>query len=145
MTAIWLLNLFGHDWEDSGQLFFTGLIVGVLVIVGAAGLYSFQSKLAAQNQTFAGRLVQHFRSTNTKMYGAFWCPHCRDQKVLFGDAAKQIPYVECDPRGENPQPKLCQDKQIKSFPTWEFNNQLYEGQKTLDQLADLTGYKGARN
>jgi uncharacterized membrane protein/glutaredoxin len=145
MTAIWLLNLFGHDWEDSGQLFFTGLIMGVLVVVGASGLYSIQSRLTAQNQTFAGRLVQHLKSTNTKMYGAFWCPHCENQKALFGDLSKQVPYIECDPRGENPQAKLCQEKQIKSFPTWEFKDKLYEGERTLDQLADLTGYSGARN
>jgi uncharacterized membrane protein/glutaredoxin len=145
MTAIWLLNLFGHDWEDSGQLIFTGLIVGAVVVVGTAGLYSTQSKLSAQNQTFAGRLVQHLKASNVKMYGAYWCPHCRDQKALFGDVVKQVPYIECDPKGENPQTKLCQDKKIKSFPTWEVDNKLVEGQKSLDELATLTGYQGARN
>jgi uncharacterized membrane protein/glutaredoxin len=145
MTAIWLLNLFGHDWEDSGQLFFSGLIVAAVILVGAAGLYSTQSKLSAQNQTFAGRLVQHLKSSDIKMYGAYWCPHCRDQKNLFGTVAKQIPYIECDPKGENPQTQLCQDKKVKSFPTWEVQGKLYEGQKSLDELADLTGYQGARN
>lgn len=148
MTAIWLLNLLGHDWEDSGQLFFTGSIVGVLVIVGAAGLYSIQSRATVLNQSFAGRLVQHLKSTDTKMYGAAWCSHCARQKKMFGDASAQIPYVECstnpqDPR--SPQTQICKDKKITGYPAWEINGKLYEGEKSLDELADLTAYKGAKS
>lgn len=29
-------------------------------------------------------------------YGTEWCPHCKDQKKLFGDALAQVNYVDCD-------------------------------------------------
>jgi hypothetical protein len=47
------------------------------------------------------------------MYGAVWCPHCQDQKALFGDSFKYIKYVECP---DNTQ--LCIDKNIQGYPTW---------------------------
>jgi glutaredoxin len=78
------------------------------------------------------------------MYGAFWCPHCQDQKAMFGDAAKLLPYVECDPRGEHSQTKLCKEKQIKGFPTWEIDGEFYASVQSLNNLADLSGYEGAR-
>lgn len=145
VTSIWLLNLLGHDWEDRGQLFFTGLIASVIVLTGTVGIYSSQGNLMAQSQTFAGKLAQHLKVSGAKMYGAYWCPHCHDQKDLFGSANKQVPYIECDPRGEKPQTKLCQDKGIKGFPTWEIGGKIYEGQRSLDELANLSGYKGSRN
>ncbi|MEE3718977.1 vitamin K epoxide reductase family protein [Tumidithrix elongata RA019] len=144
MFSIWLLNLFGNIWKDIGQLIFIGLIVGVVTLTGTLGVYASQNQLLAQSGTFQGRLVQHLRAIDAKMYGAFWCPHCRDQKELFGEAKKQIPYIECDPRGENPKTQLCQAKGIKGFPTWEIKNKLHEGQKTLEELADLSGYEGSR-
>ena len=47
------------------------------------------------------------------MYGAEWCPHCKDQKAAFGDSFKYINYVECP---DNTQ--LCIDKGIQGYPTW---------------------------
>jgi len=29
------------------------------------------------------------------MFGASWCPHCAEQKKLFGRSAKDMPYFEC--------------------------------------------------
>ena len=29
-------------------------------------------------------LTQHLKQVGAKMYGAFWCPHCQEQKQLFG-------------------------------------------------------------
>lgn len=37
------------------------------------------------------------------MYGAFWCPHCEDQREAFGrEAMADFPYVECFPDGLKP-------------------------------------------
>lgn len=145
VTAIWIMTVWGNRWSDIGQLVFAGFIVGIITTTGTLVIYGIQSQLVAVNNSFAGRLVAHLQRTNSKMYGAFWCPHCREQKALFGDAAKQIPYVECDPRGENPQVELCRQKQITGYPTWEINGQMVSGLQTLDQLADLSGYQGARD
>ena len=47
------------------------------------------------------------------MYGAVWCPHCKEQKDLFGTSFQYIKYVECP---DNIQ--LCTDKWINGYPTW---------------------------
>jgi hypothetical protein len=53
--------------------------------------------------------------------------------------------VECHPQGQNAQPQACQAAGIEGFPTWEINGQKYTGEKTLQELADLSNYRGARN
>jgi glutaredoxin len=80
------------------------------------------------------------------MYGAYWCPHCHDQKQLFGkEAAAQLNYIECAPDGKNGRPDLCEAAKIEGFPAWEIDNQKVEGTQSLERLAELTGYQGLRN
>jgi len=145
MALIWLLTVFGNAWKDVGNLFFTGAIVAIVTLTGTVGVYASQGKIVAQNSSFAGRLANHLTATNAKMYGAYWCSHCQNQKNKFGDAQKLIPYVECDPKGEKPQTALCQQKGIQGFPSWEINGKLLSGERTLDELANESGYTGDRN
>jgi uncharacterized membrane protein/glutaredoxin len=144
LLVIWLLNLIGNSWKDIGQLIFVGMIVGAITLIGTLGVYASQNQLMAQSGTFPSRLVQHLRAIDAKMYGAFWCPHCEEQKEKFGVAKVQIPYIECDSRGPNAQPQLCQAKEIKGYPTWEINQKLYSGERSLEELADLSGFQGSR-
>lgn len=45
-------------------------------------------------------LAKQLKEAGAKMYGAFWCSHCFDQKQIFGAAAMaDFPYVECYPNG----------------------------------------------
>ncbi len=162
-----LLTLIGRAWEDLGQLFFTGIVVGMIALIGAVGIYANVDGTAAQSDhptetsTPGGELgppivnvsgsaeielARHLSNIGAKEYGAFWCPHCHEQKELFGkEAAALINYVECDPRGKNGKPELCKKAEIKGFPTWKMNGQTYEGVQPLEKLANLTGYKGRRD
>jgi hypothetical protein len=88
-------------------------------------------------------LAEHLTQMGARMYGAYWCPYCMRQQELFGSAFDQIDYVECDARGENPQPQLCIDAGIQGFPTWEVNGELYPGLRSLEELATLSGYTGS--
>jgi len=72
-------------------------------------------------------------------YGAFWCPNCAKQKEMFGKSFKYITYVECDARGKDAQPLLCQENNIKGYPTWNINGTKYEGVQSLERLSSLTG------
>ena len=85
-------------------------------------------------------LAIHLSVSEVKMYGAYWCPHCDTQKQLFGRAADRIPYIECDPEGENSQTALCQQKGIQAYPTWEISGELRQGVQPLGKLADLTDF-----
>ena len=88
-------------------------------------------------------LAKHLRKIGAKMYGAYWCPHCKNQIDLFGTTAfRAIDYVECDPRGKNPRPQLCKSAKIRGYPTWEINGKLYPGVQSLEELAETSGYPG---
>jgi uncharacterized membrane protein len=90
----------------------------------------------------AKALAIHLAKSGAKMYGAFWCPHCKQQKSYFGASAERLPYVECSPDGQNaPQAKECADAGIKSYPTWVINGKHIEEVMTLKQLADATGFQ----
>ncbi len=66
------------------------------------------------------------------MFGAYWCPHCADQKALFGKSVKQLPYFECSVNGQ--QTQACNDRGITSYPTWQFDDATI---KALPQTAML--------
>ncbi len=73
----------------------------------------------------------------TTMYGAYWCPHCKSQKELFGESFKYINYVECDLGGkQNPK---CEQEGIKGYPTWKYNNEEKTGELSLAELSEWTG------
>lgn len=77
-----------------------------------------------------------------KFYGAFWCPHCRSQKDIFGKSAKNLPYIECSTPDGNNQLAVCTDAGIESYPTWVFSDETREnGQLTLEKLAEKTSCK----
>ena len=127
-------------------------IVGLsltLVTVGCSGLRHTVKELIADTTNSSNpaktALAEHLKSHQSKLYSTFWCPYCKQQKDLFGrGAAKQIMVIECDPNGQDAQPKLCLDAKVTSFPTWEINGQFYPGFRSLEELADLSGYQGSR-
>jgi uncharacterized membrane protein/glutaredoxin len=87
-------------------------------------------------------LARHLAATKAVMYGAYWCPHCQEQKHLFGSAGGLLPYVECDSKGTNPRPDLCEFAQVRSFPTWVIGGQRVTGTQSLEELARLSRFPG---
>ena len=91
-------------------------------------------------------LAKHLNSTGAIMYSAYWCPHCHDQKELFGkEAVSELVIIECAIDGKNNKNELCQKKGITGYPSWEINGTIDSGVKTLEELAELSGYTGERN
>ncbi len=172
-TAMFVLTILGRAWDDIGQLLFSGLIVSLITIIATLAIYAPIGKRVAGDyisESAAGEiaysisrksgeaeieLAQHLTSVGAKMYGAYWCPHCGDQKKLFGvEAIAEMPYIECAPEGKEPQTQVCQEVFAKieqetgkkaGFPTWEVNGQYLFGSQALEKLADASGYQGARN
>ncbi|NEQ24792.1 MAG: hypothetical protein F6K28_37955, partial [Microcoleus sp. SIO2G3] len=67
-------------------------------------------------------------------------------KQLFGkEALSELNAIECAADGKNGQPQVCAEAGVKGFPSWQINGELTSGTKTLEELADLTGYQGPRN
>lgn len=97
--------------------------------------------LAACSQTETPKasyteLAKCLTEKGVKFYGAYWCPHCQNQKKMFGDDIKYITYIECDPKGENPQPEECAKAGVERFPSWFFPGQgLITGEQKPEDLA----------
>ncbi len=51
--------------------------------------------------------------------------------------------MECDPRGLDPHPDLCQQLGVKAYPTWVVNSERREGVLSLDQLAEMSRFRYA--
>lgn len=170
--VIFGLTLFGRDWEDIGQVIFAGMAAALVSLVVSLVLYNTSippgenyangkvelTTLAATTDIEPGvgweikststtaeiELAKYLTQKGAKMYSAYWCPHCYEQKQLFGkEAWAEISNVECATDAKkNPQPAVCTQAGVKGFPTWSIDGKLDPGAKTLAKLAELTGYKG---
>ncbi|MBM4264134.1 MAG: vitamin K epoxide reductase family protein [Deltaproteobacteria bacterium] len=87
-------------------------------------------------------LADHLTKIEAKFYGASWCPHCKDQKEMFGASAKRLPYVECSPAGpKGPVAEACKTAGVQSYPTWVIKGQRMTGTIALETLAQNSEYK----
>lgn len=112
----------------------------LIIIIVAAGVMLgwrlWQDKQPGKLDEFAACIAD----SGAKFYGAFWCPHCADQKKVFGNSVDLLPYVECsEPDGQS-QTQECIDAGITGYPTWELSGgERLNGTQTLQKLAEKTG------
>lgn len=156
------ISIFGKRWNDVGQLAFIGLLVVFVTLVGVAGIYSTVNQTeSGPTETTAGiapppiqnssgpaeiALAKHLQSIGAVEYSAYWCPHCQQQREMFGkEAFEYITVVECAEDGQNAQPEKCRAAGIEGYPTWEINGQKYAGAIPLSQLGEISGYTGPTN
>jgi thiol-disulfide isomerase/thioredoxin len=110
-------------------------ILGVILIVLAVWFLFAQASKPGKLDNFAKCLGEK----GVTFYGAFWCPHCQSQKAMFGRSQKFLPYVECSTSDGKGQTTECQEKLIKSYPTWEFaDGERKNGEVSLSDLAEKT-------
>ncbi len=102
-------------------------------------LISSLSYLTSKEEPEITELAKCLTENGAEMYGAFWCGACTEQKKLFSNSFKYIQYIECDARGEYPQPERCQIEGISGYPTWKIDGQTITGLRSLEQLASITG------
>jgi hypothetical protein len=83
-------------------------------------------------------LANRIEKLDGKMYGAYWCSHCYNQKQEFGkEAFEKIPYLECDKKGANSKSAICRAQKIPGYPTWELAGKLFPGEKSMQELEQL--------
>ena len=160
--SIFILTIIGAQFENRETMFYRGITITFIVLLGGL-IWSNQvdpskageiidpiekssplvtTKSSKQKVEFAKFLNEN----NIVMYSAYWCPHCHDQKQLFGKTATdELKIIECAKDGVNNQYELCQQKGIDGFPSWEINNKIYSGTRGIQELADITGYSGDTN
>ena len=159
--SLLLINLFGGNWEDYGKLFFRGFLMSVAVLLAGLiwsssvdpsskeisnNIQGMPPAVIAISSTEKIKLAEHLTKEGAVMYNAYWCPHCHDQKEMFGkEATDKLNLVECAKDGYNNKRDLCEAKGITGFPSWEINGSIDSGVKTLKELAELSNYKNTKD
>jgi hypothetical protein len=113
-------------------------IYAVLILAAFAGAYYLGHRSQHKYDAFARCLGER----GVKMYGAWWCPHCTEQKEKFAASFEYAPYVECGVKGDtHAQNPVCKEEGIKHFPTWQFppTGERVERVLSLEDLSDRTG------
>ncbi len=111
------------------------VIAGIIVIVGI--FFFVRTK---QSPGKYDQFAQCLKDKGAIFYGAFWCPHCQNQKAMFGTSVKYLPYVECSTPDGKGQTQICIDKKINGYPTWVYPDGSQEsGEVKLTTLAEKTG------
>ena len=117
-----------------------GLILALVLHLHYAGVWG---KSTGPEDPKVRALAEHLAKKETKFFGAYWCPHCQEQKEMFGASAERLPYIECSPLGADyPQAKICDEARIQRYPTWVIDGRRYEGVLTRDELARYSGFEG---
>lgn len=109
------------------------LLITSLIVISAVGL-TFTGLLTADTEIDEGKLAKCLSQKGAVMYGSRGCPHCQQQKALFGDTFQHITYVECTEEREK-----CLEEGITAVPAWKINGELHTGVKTLEELAQMSG------
>ncbi len=111
----------------------------VLSVIVAGGLVVFAAMKSGSGPSPYDSFAQCLTEKGAKMYGAWWCPHCKSQKDLFGSAFDSVDYVECSDASKNMSQK-CKDAGITGYPTWKFaDGTAVSGEQTLESLGEKTG------
>lgn len=120
------------------KMVIVGLVVVVVVLVITAVLLVGNNTPAPPESPDS--FAQCLTDNGATLYGAFWCPHCNDQKELFGEDIEFINYVECSTPDGQDQTSACQTAGIQAYPTWKFGDGSQQtGLLTFQQLAQKTG------
>ena len=92
------------------------------------------------SKIFSKEFLQRHNIPTAKMYGAYWCPHCADQKAMFGKSFRYVTYVECAIKDSHELAPTCAAAGVKLFPSWQFGaNPPIEGVFPMQELSDKTG------
>jgi len=95
---------------------YTSIIIIGVIAIAIIGSIVWYSSTPGQYDT----LAQCLKDKGATFYGAFWCPHCQEQKALFGKSTRFLPYFECSTPDGSSQLSACKEKGIEGYPTWIF-------------------------
>ncbi len=109
------------------------ILLAILIIVVGALILGWGNKPASAYNT--ENFAKCLKEKEVTMYGAEWCPHCQNEKKVFGSDFKYILYVECP---DNPQ--KCINAGIEGYPTWILKDgKKLVGEQGLEKLSEATG------
>jgi len=113
------------------------LVTGIIIVTILVGFIVFNiTGNTTKDQSKYDSFAKCLTDSGVKMYGAYWCPHCNNQKQMFGSSWQYINYIECSLPNRAGQTQFCNQAGIKAYPTWEFKDgSRLEGELTFTQLS----------
>ncbi len=117
-------------------------VVAVIAVVAVTLFSGFTGQVVnpGTDNTNTGNFAECLTDRGVKMYGAYWCPHCQNQKNMFGSDWENVNYIECSLPERAGQTEECRNAGIKAYPTWEFQDGTrLESELTFKQLSAYTG------
>lgn len=120
------------------------ILIGVFAVILMSFLFlnnSDANKNSINNPTNSYSL-ENFNQCLSKegvvIYGSEWCPACNSLVETLGGYEKVGPvYVECTKEQER-----CQKETKTNYvPEIQINGRVYEGSRSLNSLAEITGCK----
>jgi uncharacterized membrane protein/glutaredoxin len=117
--------------------------LAAVVVIGLHGYHAGWWGGGGPEDPYFKALATYIADADATFYGASWCPHCQEQKRLFGSSQERLPYVECSPQGRSgPRAAACIQENIQAYPTWIINGRRYERVIEPYELARITGFRG---
>jgi uncharacterized membrane protein len=117
-----------------------------LIVIAALHAQASNRVPTGPEDPYQRGLAERLNESGALFYGASWCPHCQQQKAMFGASQDRLPYVECSPGGPRaPSAPSCTRAGIQTFPTWIFpNGDRVSAVLSLSELAARVGYEAPR-
>ena len=115
-------------------IFLSLLLILLIVLTSCSGAYGGEKTKKDFSEEQISSFAKCLTENDAVFYGTDWCPHCKDQKKMFGNAMDDIVFVDCD---ENK--KACVDAGIEGYPTWKIKGQTLVGTQTFYKLSKASG------
>ncbi len=116
------------------------IIINWIIIIAVIGAFTSLFVYSASKPGKLDSFATCLKDSGAEFYGAFWCPHCKNQKNMFGKSQKLLPYVECSTPDGKGQLDICTEKKVEGYPTWIFaDDTRATGEVPLTDLAEKTG------
>ena len=117
--------------------------VPAIIVVAALHAQASNRVPTGPEDPYQRGLAERLTESGAQFYGASWCPHCQQQKAMFGASQDRLPYVECSPGGPRaPSAPSCTRAGIQTYPTWIFPDGVRVASVlSLAELAARVGYE----
>ena len=118
-----------------------------LIVIAAMHVETRSATISAEEDPYIAGLAMRLAESGATFYGASRCPHCQQQKAIFGASVNRLPYVECSPGGRTAPPaRSCVSAGVNTYPTWVFaNGERVSEVLSTEELARRVGYDAVRN
>ncbi len=111
-----------------------GIIVAIIVVF-VTGCAGGEASIVSVPGPF-DKIAQCLTENGVVLYQTSWCPHCKNQKEMFGTSLQFVTMVDCDEDKE-----ACIEAGVRGYPTWIIDGKQYPGTREVENLAEIAGCK----